>query len=263
MGFEAYALSHGIQRYFSREDYSGPRSDFDGQWGIFDGPYLHFAITEMGKLQQPFFSGIFTLSSHQPYAIPAQWKGKFSKGKLEIHESVGYVDQMLREFFAAAEKSPWYNNTLFVITADHTQKLATKKFQNSLGLYRVPLILFHPTVSLIGVNIEKTTQHVDVPATILDFVDVSDKGLNLVGESALVPGEGRALQFLQPGWQYVKGQRVVRWVENEAPIESQWNPQTGEIKSAEVTHLQPESQLFIQYLHNGFQRNRWPFVCGE
>jgi phosphoglycerol transferase MdoB-like AlkP superfamily enzyme len=263
MGFEAYALSHGIQRYYSRDDYSGPSIDFDGQWGIFDGPYLQFANAELGKLQQPFFAGIFTLSSHQPYALPAQWRGKFPKGTLEIHESVGYVDQMLREFFAAAEKSPWYKNTLFVITADHTQKLATKKFQNSLGLYRVPLILFHPTVRFAGVNTEKTTQHVDVPATILDFLDVADKGLNLAGESAFVPGEGRALQFLQPGWQYVKGQRVVRWVENETPVESQWNPQNGEIKSAEVTHLQSESQLFIQYLHNGFQRNRWPFVCGE
>jgi len=263
MGFEAYALSHGVQRYFSREDYKGPSSDFDGQWGIFDGPYLQFANAEMGKLQQPFFAGIFTLSSHQPYALPVQWKGKFPKGTLEIHESVGYVDQMLREFFAAAEKSTWYKNTLFVITADHTQKIASKKFQNSLGLYRVPLILFHPSVSLVGVSTKKTTQHVDIAATILDFVDVSDKGLNLVGESVLVPGEGRALHFLQPGWQYLKGQRVVRWVEDETPVESLWNPQTGEIQRTELTNLQSESQLFIQYLHNGFQRNRWPFVCGE
>ncbi|MBY0517148.1 MAG: LTA synthase family protein [Bacteriovoracaceae bacterium] len=263
MGFEAYSLSHGIEKYYSREDYAGEEKDFDGQWGIYDGPYLKFAIKKMSELKKPFFVGVFTLSSHQPYAIPKEFKGKFPKGSLEIHESIGYVDQMLREFFEEAQKQEWYNETLFVLTADHTQKLEKTKFLNSLGQYRVPLILFHPKIQFDKKLAHKVTEHIDLPVTILDFLDVDELGLCAMGESIFSPGEGKALHFLQPGWQYIKGQRVVQWVENKEPQEWIWNAETGERKPVELTNLKTESQYYIQYLFNGFRANKWPFALRE
>ena len=264
MGFESYTLAHGFQRYHSREDYDGPKTDYDGQWGIYDGPWLKYALREFSKLKPPFFTGLFTLSSHQPYAIPKEWAGKFPKGTLEIHESMGYTDQMLREFFGEAEKLPWYKDTLFIITADHTQKLASAKYTNSVGVYRVPLILFHPTQKLPSDINTKTTEHVDMPATVLDWVNVPAQGLNLLGESVFAPGPGKALQYLQPGWQYIKGTEVFIWnEESSAGQEYGWNPDTGELRDQNSTGLKDEAKLYIQYLLNSFKQNRWPVSRSE
>ncbi len=261
MGFDAYTRAHGFERYHAREDYDGPRDDFDGNWGIFDGPWLDYSLREMGKLKAPFFVGIFTLSSHQPYTLPEKWRNKFKKGTLEIHESIGYTDQMLREFFAKAALAPWYRDTLFIITADHTQKLGTSKFQNSLGAYRVPLIIFHPTAQLPVVD--KTTQHVDVPATILDWVEVPATGLNFAGESVWAPGEGKALQYLQPGWQYVRGSRVLQWREDSVGQEYAWNADDGSLATVAPSGLEQEAKVLIQYLMNGLRDGRWPVVRRE
>lgn len=54
------------------------------------------------------------------HTLYLEYKGKFDKGTLPIHESIGYADYLWRCFFEKAKKESWYNNTLFIITADHT-----------------------------------------------------------------------------------------------------------------------------------------------
>ncbi len=167
MGFESFTLANGFDRYFSREDYPDSK-DFDGNWGIYDGPFLKYFADELNKIPQPFLGGVFTLSSHQPYAIPENLKNKFPKGTLEIHESIGYTDSSLKDFFEKVETQPWFKNTIFIITADHTQKLTTAKFQNMVGQYRVPLVIYSPLLE--KKEMDKVTQHSDIPKTILDLV---------------------------------------------------------------------------------------------
>lgn len=169
MGFESYTLANGFHRYFSREDYGN--KDYDGTWGIFDLPYLQYVAEEIGKMPTPFMAGIFTLSSHQPYRIPDEFNGKFPKGTLEIHESIGYVDHALKQFFEKIKTAPWFNNTLFIITSDHSQKLETSKYSNMVGRYRVPLIIYGPGIEQ-GES-KRVTQHADIPMSILDYVEVS------------------------------------------------------------------------------------------
>jgi phosphoglycerol transferase MdoB-like AlkP superfamily enzyme len=262
MGFESYTLSHGFDHYYGREDYPGPKSDDDGKWGIFDGPFLDFSLTQMQQMKEPFLTGIFTLSSHQPYSVPQNYQNRFPKGKLEIHESVGYVDQVLREFFEKAKQQSWYENTLFVITADHTQKMHTQKFLSSTGLYRVPLILFHPKHSLAAVP-DRVTQHIDVPATILDFVEISPRGIACGGETVLNGGVGRAVHFLQPGWQYIKGDRLCIWSQPEESQNSRWDAKTGIMTPDSESDLVRESQYYLQYYLHGFRFHKFPFVCSE
>ena len=257
MGFESYCLSHGFDIYRGREDYPNGNRDYDGTWGIYDGPYLKYALEQIDRLPAPFFACVFTLSSHQPYSIPGEWKGKFPAGTLAIHESIGYVDHMLRLFIQDASSRPWYSNTLFVVTADHAQKQETREFNNSLGQFRVPLVLFHPAVRLDPSLGRKVTQHADVPMTILDFLDVDPTGLNLVGESAFAPGPGHAVQHLLPGWQYVTGSRVLIWDEHTDGQEYDWEAETGILRPAGTPVLRRDLQVFLQYFFNSLVQNRW------
>ena len=76
--------------------------------------------------------------------MPAQYKDSFEKGPLPIHEPLGYSDHAMRRFFETAKKEPWFEHTLFVILADHTNELILPEYTNARGLYEIPIAFYHP-----------------------------------------------------------------------------------------------------------------------
>jgi phosphoglycerol transferase MdoB-like AlkP superfamily enzyme len=203
MGFNTFAGIAGMQQYFGLEEYPGGASspDFDGHWGIPDVPYLQYFARELGRQKEPFFSTIFTLSAHEPFLVPAPYTSRFASGTLPIHATVAYSDFALRKFFAAAARQPWYRRTLFVLLADHTSQSDDPAYQNTLGAYKTPLLLFHPGRTLPAANVHRITQQADVPATVLDVlqVPVPPRQLLPFGSSAFDAGTtGRAI-FLSGG----------------------------------------------------------------
>jgi len=161
MGFDAYAEIADFNSYKDLSDYPNSEIDYDGKWGIFDEPFLQYYKTQLDSIKAPFFSTVFTLSSHHPYSMPAEYENKFKHGDIPMHESVGYSDFALRQFFEEAKKSTWFNNSLFIITADHTFKATHQEYQNSNGLYAIPLILYEPSVAKHS-TIAKVCQQADV-----------------------------------------------------------------------------------------------------
>jgi phosphoglycerol transferase MdoB-like AlkP superfamily enzyme len=251
MGFEAYTLANGFDRYFAKEDYPG--DDFDGTWGIYDGPYLQYAVREISQMKKPFMAGIFTLSSHQPYSVPENLKGKFKKGNLEIHESIGYTDHAVEEFFKLAKKEPWFKDTIFVITADHTQKLETKKYQNLVGHYRVPMLIHVPGTDL-G-TVDKVTQHSDIPLTILDMLGVKTDEMAAVGSSVFSGDVGVGVNYADGATYFlVKGDEVqmVDKLGNGSVARIDW--ESGDMSDPVAS----EDQLlkaYLQYFMNGLINN--------
>src|SRR5690554_8103416 len=76
--FDQYAAVAGFDRYYGKNEYKGPES-FDGKWGVFDEDFLQFFAKEITTFNQPFFTTLFTISSHAPFTIPEKYKGKFPK----------------------------------------------------------------------------------------------------------------------------------------------------------------------------------------
>lgn len=253
MGFESYTLSNGFDRYFSREDYPD-KNDYDGTWGIFDGPYLQYVADKLDETQGPFMAGIFTLSSHQPYAVPENMKGKFPKGTLEIHESIGYTDFALKEFFKKIETKPWFKDTVFLITSDHTQKLETKKYQNLLGHYRVPFLIYAPSWDWGEVNTNKVTQHSDIPKTMLDLVDLEGE-INAIGASVFSQDAGLAINYAD-GSQYflIQGNEgiLLNKSQQQKPFRYEWD--AGQIILG-MGAEDPLLKAYLQYFFNGLINN--------
>lgn len=88
-----------------------------------------------------------------------------------MHQCVGYTDYAFKKFFEAAKKQPWYNNTIFIITADHcNQVFYGDEFYNKIiNRNAVPILIFKPNSNLKGVNNE-IAQHIDIYPTILDLI---------------------------------------------------------------------------------------------
>ncbi len=180
MSFDVFTSKVGFSNYFGKNEY-GNDADYDGNWGIFDEPYLQYMVSKLNTFSQPFATAVFTLSSHHPYTIPEQHKGKFPKGTLVVHETVGYTDYALRKFFESAEKTDWFKNTIFIITADHSALTGTKEFQTELGLYRIPILIYSPMLKH-GVNTDKTMQQIDILPTLADMLHVN-KNIFAFGKS--------------------------------------------------------------------------------
>lgn len=203
MGFDNFCRSAGFDLYYGRKEY-GQDKDFDGTWGIYDEPFLLRMAQNLDKVDQPFLSVLFTLSSHHPYSIPQQLEGKFRAGTLPIHKSVQYTDYSLRSFFNVASKKAWYPNTLFVITTDHTALSEKSFYQNRIGMYSIPQLYFKPDGSLKGRN-EKVSQQIDILPSIMDYLNY-DKDYFAFGNSVFNTDQaGFSVNYINDTYQYIEG----------------------------------------------------------
>lgn len=170
--FDQYAKVAGFDQYYGKDEYDGKEA-FDGKWGIYDEEFMQFFCKKLSGFKQPFFSSIFTISSHNPYRVPEKYKGKFPKGTTDIHESIGYSDFALRKFFNTAKKQAWYKNTLFVISSDHTSSSGDHDIdKTNIGKFSIPILFFDPSNPLfVGVN-ENNFQQIDIMPSILDYLNV-------------------------------------------------------------------------------------------
>jgi phosphoglycerol transferase MdoB-like AlkP superfamily enzyme len=169
MGLQAFAQQAGFDHYIGKQEYPY-EGHHDGHWGIFDHHFLSYATEVFSSAHKPFVAGIFTLSSHHPYTVPEELKGTFPAGELPIHESIGYGDHALRQFFEAAKKTDWYANTLFIITADHTSLSQYPEFQTKLGALSIPILFFHPGDTLLKGTSVITAQQIDIMPTALSLL---------------------------------------------------------------------------------------------
>jgi phosphoglycerol transferase MdoB-like AlkP superfamily enzyme len=169
MGFNAFMNLAGVDQYFGMDEYDND-DDFDGLWGIWDEPFLQFYAEKLNTFPQPFVSSFFSVSSHHPFEIPEQYKETFMGGPLPIHKCVQYTDYSLREFFKTVSTMPWYKNTLFVITADHTSSnILFPEYRTGWGFYSIPIIFFKPDNSLAGTETD-IAQQVDIMPSVLGYL---------------------------------------------------------------------------------------------
>lgn len=168
MGFDSFARMAGFDDYFGMNEYPD-KNDFDGMWGVWDEPFLKFFAKKMDSFRQPFLASVFTVSSHHPFMVPAGYEGRFPKGPAPILEVIGYSDNALRKFFSKVSKSQWYQNTLFVITADHTNESVHKEYQNNFGAYSIPIIFFRPGSEMKG-TVKRIAQQIDIMPSVLSYL---------------------------------------------------------------------------------------------
>ena len=183
MGFQAYARSAGFDDYFGMDEYDGIDA-FDGTWAIWDEEFLHYYARCMDTMCQPFMTAVFTASSHHPFRIPRKYEGKFPKGDIPIHQCIGYTDHALQEFFAYAQRQDWYENTLFILTADHTNENFLHEYNNAKGLYEIPIAFYSPRWNQSKLVNESAISQTDIMPSVLAYLGY-DKPFFAFGENAL------------------------------------------------------------------------------
>ncbi len=189
MGFQAYARAAGFEDYFGFDEYGNNR-DYDGTWAIWDEEFFQFYAKKMGEFKQPFVTSIFTASSHHPFKVPERYNGVFPAGELTIHQTIGYSDNALRLFFKEMSQYDWYSNTLFVLTADHTNQTILPEYITDVNLFSVPILFYQP-----GSNLKSREQHlaqqIDIMPTILGYLNYDKPYLAFGNDLTSKPDEER------------------------------------------------------------------------
>ena len=217
MGFQAYARTCGFDDYFGRTEYNadkrfGGDNDYDGMWAIWDEPFLQFFATKMSEFKQPFVSAVFTASSHHPYKVPEKYKDVYPEEGIVIHKCIRYTDNAIRQFFEKARREPWYENTLFVITSDHTNLSDHAYYQTDLGGFCSPIIFFDPSGTLKPGMRNAIAQHIDIMPTVLSYLGY-DKPYVAFGCDLLTTADKDtwAVNYQGGIYQYVKGDYLLQF----------------------------------------------------
>lgn len=186
MGFQGFGNILGFKHYYGKTEYNND-ADFDGMWGIWDEPFFqHFANTLAVK-KTPFMATLFSVSSHHPFKVPQKYEGKFPKGTLDIHAPIGYTDYALKKFFETAKKMPWFQNTIFVLVADHTNQVGYPEYEKAMNRFAIPILFYSPNerYGLQGV-VTQPAQQMDIYPTLADLMGYNKK-IRSWGRSLVTP----------------------------------------------------------------------------
>tara|TARA_B100000780_G_scaffold139349_1_gene97575 strand:+ start:1268 stop:3205 length:1938 start_codon:yes stop_codon:yes gene_type:complete len=182
MGFLGFSKTLGFDNYYGKDEFDNDL-EFDGYWGIWDEPFFQFTKEKIDNTKQPFLTTLFSVTSHEPYIIPEKYEGFFDKGYVPMHKVVGYTDYALKNFFDEAKKESWFDNTIFIFTADHGNQTYYSYYEKIINRFANPLMIYWPKGNLNGVSL-KLGQHMDIFPTIVDLIGY-DKPFRSWGKSLI------------------------------------------------------------------------------
>ena len=142
-------------------------------WGIDDEGVFNYTLQQCDKSFKDgtlFFNHMMTVSNHRPYTYP-DGRIDIPSAAQSIAGGVKYTDYAINKFLKDAAKKPWFNNTIFVIVADHCSKSAGKT-DLPVNRYHIPCFIYAP--ALISPSIEqKLTSQIDLVPTVLGLLNLN------------------------------------------------------------------------------------------
>ena len=170
----AYLSGMEFTRIVDEKDF--PRSTPHGKLSIHDEHTLARQLKELHTSKQPFFSALFTASSHSPYDVPTtagtlNWNVE----QLPYLNSARYSDWALGKYFEKAKKEGWYDHTLFILVADHSHETYKQWNYHDAGYQHIPMLWLGGALKeeFRGQHIDKLCSYIDLPLSLLHQMEVS------------------------------------------------------------------------------------------
>ncbi|MTI63443.1 MAG: LTA synthase family protein [Methylophaga sp.] len=221
-----FFIGNGFQSVIDQDDYENPV--FEGSWGVSDEDLFnkaHERIQQAEQSEEPYFGLVFTSSNHSPYEFP--------DGRIDLHvpekqtdlNAVKYADYALGQFFKKARQSDYWDNTLFLVIADHDL--------NVYGDALVPIERFQIPGLIMGADIQPKRIK-----TVASQIDMAPTLLSLMGISAETPMIGRDLS--RPEEQQSQGRALMQFADYFALLQGEKVTVLRPQKEALAGHYSPE-----------------------
>ncbi len=260
MRFNSFAKQAGFDDYFGRSEYPNDAHS-DKTWGILDEYFNPWTVKQLSKLKQPFCGTLFTLSSHHPYFIPENWQGKVKKGPNPICKSINYADYALKAFFENAKKEPWYQNTIFVLVADHTPATNSSLYNQRSQLYQIPIAFFDPSGKLPRKKEKGIFQQIDIMPTLLDLTN-NETNYFSFGNSFFQTKEREGICFLEGTYHFFQDHYLLMYSNDKSIHLYDITKKTAKPidlllkEKAQVKKMEKRLKAIIQTYNNSMIRNK-------
>ncbi|HRY32232.1 MAG TPA: LTA synthase family protein [Bacteroidales bacterium] len=248
-GLRAYMMYNGFDRIMEEKDY--PASIPRGKLGIHDQYTMAQLLEELKTAPRPFFSSLFTLSSHSPYDQPMEkvldWGGKEN----QYLNSAWYTDHCLGDFFREARKQDWYANTLFIIVADHSHNTYRNYWVDTPPYRHIPLLLAGEVIrpAIRGRQLCRISSQVDLAASLLAQLKLDHSAFRW-SKNLFNPFQEEFAYFeieVGCGWIRKDGSLVYRKTSDQFELQ-RFPAETRDIRKKEaLSYLQEVFQEFIDY----------------
>ncbi|MDO4431491.1 MAG: LTA synthase family protein [Lonepinella koalarum] len=248
----SYFYGNGFETIIDEKDYKNPK--FVATWGISDEDLFdkaHETFSELAKQDKPFFSLVFTSSNHDPFEFPDGKIELFDKEKQTRNNAAKYADYALGYFFKQAKSSDYWQNTIFLIVADHDSRVG--------GESLVPIRHFHIPGLILGADIEprrdsRLVSQIDMPTTLLSLAGISGEYPMIGYDLTKADNPNRAFMQYDQTQAMMKGTDVIILQPNTVPKGYVYNLATKQLEAQE----QPEAlkkealahALLGSYLYN-------------
>jgi phosphoglycerol transferase MdoB-like AlkP superfamily enzyme len=155
-------------------------------WGVADEDLFTLALGEADRRHAagtPFFEHVMTTSNHRPFTYP--------EGRVDLPSGSGregavrYTDWAIGDFIARARTRPWFDDTVFVIVADHTSS-ARGKTDLPVEGFHIPLVVYSPR-HVAARTVDYVASQIDVAPTILALLNFSYRS-RFFGQDILTEG---------------------------------------------------------------------------
>ncbi len=242
---------------FDRTDFPKESVTFENVWGVADEVLFDNALSLLDKAgtgNKRFFMHIMTTSNHRPYTYP--------EGRIDIPSpggregAVKYTDFAIGRFIEQARRHPWFDDTVFVITADHCAAVSGKT-ELPVAKYHIPLIAYGPKIVRPG-RFSRMISQLDVPPTLFDILGLEGDDEYFFGTAVHEqPGEPRAFISNYQSLGYYK-RDILTVLKPKRKIESyRIDPKTFEATPAPVDEtLRDEAIAYYQTASSAFKQHK-------
>jgi phosphoglycerol transferase MdoB-like AlkP superfamily enzyme len=220
-----FFTGNGFQKVVDRRDMNPV---FEGSWGASDEDLFDKSLERLKLLHEakkPFFSLIFSSSNHEPFQFPDGRIKLHDTEKQTVNNAVKYADYALGRFIAQAKKEAYWKDTVFLIVADHDNRV----YGDSL----VPIKKFHIPGLILGADIQPKrikaiASQIDLGPTLLSMIGVSSEH-PMIGRDFAKDSEtpGRALMQFDNYFAWLEGSSATILRPNQAPLLGDYNEATG------------------------------------
>lgn len=170
-GFRPFIASN-FQHIVTEDDFSGEAIAHRMKWGVHDGYMFDKLFADMHKASSPWLFFAFTLSSHEPFDVPGKKRIEGTSSESIFLNSVAYADAELGKFIAKCKESGIWDNTLFVLVADHGVRYVGDSPPNDLKSFHIPMVFSGGAVSIRDTMVTKIGSQTDLAATLLAQMEI-------------------------------------------------------------------------------------------
>lgn len=211
----SFFYGNGFKEIIDENDYENPV--FTGSWGVSDEDLFAMAdkkFSEWHAAGTPFYSLVFTSSNHDPFEFPDGRIELYDAEKQTRRNAAKYADYALGKFFEAAKKSAYWNDTVFLVVADHDSRVSGASLV-PVEHFRIPALILGGGVS--AKRDSRLISQIDLPTTLLSLAGV-DSEYPMIGFDLTRESPNRAMMIYDVNFALIEGEDVVIFQPQQPPL---------------------------------------------